>query len=203
MGYTQPATTTTPTRSIGDCGFEAPGIEQSWWDAQLDSVITAGLQDLEWHASGIDGDHYWGVSGTYADRSVSIRIPRLLEHRDGTPVTDEIMVVVEARLTPPRLGSWVIESPTKWFRGRRGWALNRPKFTTGDPWFDQHAGCWAWDCADGPQALRDALAPTLPLIREILDAHPGAIVNDSATSTWIAFPEIPERLQELLSAVLD
>lgn len=201
MGYTQSDTTTPPVRSIGDGGFEVPGNDRSWWNTQLDAAIGIGLQDLEWRPSDPDGSLYWGVSGAYVGRSVSIRIPRLLEHRDGTLVADEIMVVVETDLTPPRLGSWVIESPPKWFRKRRGWALNRPKFSTGDPWFNQHAGCWAWDCADGPDALRDALAPALPMIREILDAHPGAIVTETTISTWIPVTEAPERLPALLSMV--
>lgn len=201
MGYTQPPPTTAPSRSTDDSGFAVPGNDRSWWNAQLDSAILAGLGDIEWHSSDTSGALYWGVSGVCADRSVSIRIPRLLEHRDGTLVADEVMIVVEASLTPPRFGSWVMESPSKWFRGRRGWALNRPKFTTGDPWFDQHAGCWAWDCAEGPQALRDALTPLLPKVREILDAHPGVIVTDSATSAWIPYDEMPERLPKLLSVV--
>jgi hypothetical protein len=202
MGYTQPDTTAAPIRSIDDDGgFEVPGNDRSWWNAHLDAAIGIGLQDLEWHHSDPDGALYWGVSGTYAGRPVSIRLPRLLEHRDGTLVADEIMVVVESDLTQPRLGSWVIESPPKWFRKRRGWALNRPKFSTGDPWFNQHAGCWAWDCADGPDALRDALTPALPMIREILDAHPGAIVTETMISTWIPITEAPERLAGLLLAV--
>ncbi len=201
MGYTQPDTTTPPVRSIDDSGFEVPGNDRSWWNTQLEAAISTGLQDLEWHPSDPDGTLYWGVSGAYVGRSVSIRVPRLLEHRDGTLVADEIMVVVGTDLTPPRLGSWVIESPPKWFRKRRGWALNRPKFSTGDPWFNQHAGCWAWDCADGPDALRDALAPALPMIREILDAHPGAIVTETTISTWIPITETRKRLSILLTVV--
>lgn len=201
MGYTQPDIRAAPTRSTDDGNFEAPGNDPSWWNEQLDAAIGIGLRDLEWHASNPDGTQYWGVSGVFAGRSVSIRVPRLLEHRDGGLVTDELMVVVETDLTPPLLGSWVIESPPKWFRKRRGWALNRPRFSTGDPWFNQHAGCWAWDCADGPDALRDSLAPALPTIRKILDAHPGAIVTEATISAWIPIAEVPDRLPALLSAV--
>jgi hypothetical protein len=201
MGYTPSLETAAPIRSINDGDFEVPGNDRSWWDAQLDTSISAGLGDLRWHLSDVEGVRYWGVDGVCAGRSVSIRVPRLLEHRDGEPIADEVMVVVESRLTLPRLGSWVIESPTKWFRGRRAWALNRPKFGTEDPWFDEHAGCWAWDCGDGPQALREALAPVLPVIREALDAHPGVIITDTAISTWIPYTEIPDRLPEFLSAV--
>jgi hypothetical protein len=201
MGYTQPSESTAPSRSAEDRGFEGPGKDRSWWTTQLDSAISIGITDLEWHPSDAEGSLYWGVSGVYVGRAVSIRIPRLLEHRDGALVVDETMVVIDANLTPPRLGSWVIESPPKWFRKRRGWALNRPKFSTGDVWFNQQAGCWAWDCADGPQALRDAMAPALPMIRGILDAHPGAIVTETMISTWIPDSEIPERLPELLSVV--
>ncbi len=201
MGYWQPVATTAPTRPRDDQGYEVPGNDCSWWDAQLDPAVTLGLSELEWHPSDTDEAHFWGVSGTYADKAVGFRIPRLLEHRDGTLVDDEIMVVIELRLTPPRLGSWVIEAPSKWFRKRRGWALNRPKFATGDPWFDQEAGSWAWGCADGPQALRDALAPALPRIRELLDGNPGAIVTESTISAWIPVPEIPDRLPRLLSLV--
>lgn len=201
MGYTQPDTTSAPIRSIDGSGLEVPGNDRSWWCTRLDAAIEIGLRDLEWRSSDPDGTLYRGVSGAYAGKSVSIRLPRLLEHRDGTLVTDEIKVDIEADLMPPRLGSWVIESPPKWFRRRRGWALNRPKFSTGDPWFNQHAGCWAWDCADGPQALRNALAPALPMIREILDAHPGAIVTETTISAWIPFTEVSERLPRLLSAV--
>ncbi len=201
MGYTQSDATAAPIRSIDDTDFEVPGSDRSWWGAQLDTAIGIGLRDLEWHPADPDGTLYWGVSGAYAGRSVSIRLPRLLEHRDGTLVADEIMVVIEADLIPRRLGSWVIESPPKWFRKRRGWALNRPKFSTGDSWFDQHAGCWAWDCADGPDALREALAPTLPMIREILNAHPGAIVTETMISTWIPVTGTRERLPDLLSVI--
>ncbi len=201
MGYTQPAITAPPIRSIDDGDYEVPGNGRSWWTARLEPAISTGLRDLEWHRSG-DGDStYWGVRGTYGGGSVTARIPRLLEHRDGTPVSDEIMVVTECHITPLRLGSWVIESPPKWFRRRRGWALNRPKFSTGDSWFDMEAGCWAWDCADGPDALRDALVPALPAIRQILDAHPGAIVTETSISAWIPDVEVRERLPRLLSAV--
>jgi hypothetical protein len=201
MGYTQPFEATARIRSIDDQGLEVPGNETSWWNDQLEAAISVGFRDLEWHPSDDGGIHYWGVSGVCAEKSVSIRIPRLLEHRDGELVADEVMVVVEFRVTLPRLGSWVIEAPSKWFRKRRGWALNRPKFATGDPWFDDQAGCWAWDCADGAQALRDALAPALPRIREILNDHPGAIVTESTISTWIPIAEIPDRLPRLLSLV--
>ena len=201
MGYTPDVGTPVPTRSIDDGSIKVPGRDHSWWIEHLDPAITAGLGDLRWSLSEINGSQSWGMTGRYTDRRVSIRIPRLLEHRDGVPVADEFMVDVEFRLTPPRLGSWVIESPSKWFRGRRGWALNRPKFATGDPWFDQHAGCWAWDCADGPQALRDALVPMLPLIREILGAHPGVIISNTTISMWIPCNEIRDRLPKLLSVV--
>jgi len=201
MGYTQPDTAAAPIRSTDDSDFEAPGNDRSWWLAQLDAAIGIGLRDLQWHASHPGETLYWGVTGEHAGSPVSIRIPRLLEHRDGRLVADEIMVVVDVDVTPGRLGSWVIESPPKWFRGRRGWALNRPKFSTGDPWFDQHAGCWAWDCADGPDVLRDSLAPALPVIREILVSHPGAIVTETTISTWIPITETPERLPGLLSMV--
>ncbi|MFV9671711.1 MAG: hypothetical protein ACNYZH_00675 [Acidimicrobiia bacterium] len=201
MGYTQLATTAPPIRSIDDGDYEVPGKDRSWWTARLEPAISTGLRDLEWHPSE-DGDTtYWGVRGTYGGGSVSARVPRLLEHRDGTPVSDEIMVIADCHITPSRLGSWVIESPPKWFRRRRGWALNRPKFSTGDPWFDKEAGCWAWDCADGPDALCDALVPALPTIREILDAHPGAIITEATISTWIPDEEVSERLPRLLSAV--
>jgi len=201
MGYTQPLDRASPIRDVGDGRFEMPGNDRSWWESHLDTAISAGLGSLRWYPSENDGAEHWGVSGLFTDSSVTIRIPRLLEHRDGSPVADEVMVVVECGLTLPRLGSWVIEAPSKWFRGRRGWALNRPRFQTGDPWFDQHAGCWAWDCADGAQALRDALAPLLPVVREILDAHPGAIVTNTAIATWIPYADMPTRLPEFLSVV--
>ena len=200
MGYTQPLDRASPIRATDDDRFEVPGNDRSWWESHLDTAVSAGLGDLQWYVSDVEGTRYWGVSGLFADRSVTIRIPRLLEHRDGSPVADEVMVVIEYGQTPPRLGSWVIEAPSKWFRGRRGWALNRPKFQTGDPWFDQHAGCWAWDCADGAEALRDALTPLLPVIREILDAHPGAIISNTSIATWIPYTEMPDRLPGLLSA---
>ena len=201
MGYTQPDTSVPPIRYLDESGFEGPGNDRSWWNAQLEPAISAGLRDLEWNPSDAEGTRYWGVSGAYVGRSVSIRIPRLLEHRGGGLVTDETLVAIESRLTPPRLGSWVIEAPPKWFRRRRGWALNRPKFSIGESWFDEQAGCWAWDCADGPHALRDALVPVLPLIREILDAHPGVIVTDTMISTWIPDKEIPKLLPALLSVL--
>lgn len=201
MGYTPSGAPAPPTRSNEDGDFEVRGNDRSWWAARLEPAFSIGLRDLEWHPSD-DGDTtYWGVRGTYGGGSVSARIPRLLEHRDGTAVSDEIMVVADCHITPLRLGSWVIESPPKWFRKRRGWALNRPKFSTGDPWFDKEAGCWAWDCSDGPDALRSALVPALPAIREILDAHPGAIVTEATISTWIPDTEVRERLPRLLSAV--
>jgi len=201
MGYTQPLDGAPPIRAADGGSFEVPGNGRPWWESHLDTSISAGLGDLRWYLSEIDGTRYWGVSGLFADRSVTIRIPRLLEHRDGLPVADEVMVVVEYGLTPPRLGSWVIEAPPKWFRGRRGWALNRSRFQTGDPWFDEHAGCWAWDCADGAQALREALAPLLPVVREILDVYPGAIISNASVATWIPYAEMPERLPRLLSVV--
>lgn len=201
MGYTQPLVTSPRIRAADDGDFEVPGNDRSWWDQHLDSSISAGLENLRWHLSEIEGSRCWGVSGDYTGRGVSVRIPRLLEQRDGLPVTDEVIVDVESCITDPRLGSWVIEAPSKWFRARRGWALNRPKFTTADPWFDQHAGCWAWDCADGPQALRDSLSPRLPLIREVLDSYPGAIITNTTTSAWIPYAEMTARLPEFLSMV--
>lgn len=201
MGYSQRLDGRPPIRADDGGGFEVPGNDRSWWESHLNTAISAGLGDLQWYPSETDEIHYWGVSGVFADRSVMVRIPRLLEHRDGLPVADEVMVVVEYGLTLPRLGSWVIEAPSKWFRGRRGWALNRPKLQTGDPWFDEHAGCWAWDCADGAPALRDALTPLLPMIREVLDAHPGAVISNAAIATWIPYSEMPTRLPKFLAVV--
>ena len=199
MGYTSPQRARAPVRRIAGPALETPGNDRQWWEAHLASSVSAGLGDLEWYPSDDDGIRYWGVVGQHDGRSVSIRLARSLEHRGSETVTDEVMTNVELRVTPPRLGLWVLESPPKWFRGRRAWALNRPPFSTGDPWFDEHAGCWAWDCTKGPEALRDALAPLLPALRGLLDTHPGAIITNTTISVWIPYTEVPERLSRLLA----
>lgn len=198
MGYTPSTTSGAPIRRLEDSGLEMPGRGRQWWEAQLASSVDMGLAGLQWHAVGPGGDRYWGVVGAYAGMAVSIRLPRPLERRGEHAIVDEALAVVEAGVTQPTLGRWVIESPPKWFRGRRAWALNRPPFATGDPWLDEHAGCWAWDCARGPQALRDELAAMLPAVKGLLRSQPGAIVTDSAVSVWIPHSDMPMRMPDLL-----
>ncbi|MEA2057826.1 MAG: hypothetical protein U9O63_03845 [Actinomycetota bacterium] len=198
MGYTQLAQTRAPVQRFDGSAVEILGQVQPWWGTHLASAVSIGLGDLEWHRTAPRGDRYWGVSGVHADRSVSIRLPRDLERRGGETIKDEVRATVEVGVTPLRLGLWVIEAPPKWFRGRRAWAMNRPPFTIGDPWFDEHAGSWAWDCTEGPQALSDALAPVLPALREVLETQPGAIITNTAVSAWIPCTEMSIRLPDLL-----
>lgn len=199
MGYTQPSARPTTVRRVDGSAIEMPGFARSWWEHKLESSVAAGLADLRWFAPEGVGSDYIAVSGVYHGRVVSVRLANGFEGRGGEAITDEVMTSVEVRPTPPELGLWVLEAPPKWFRRRRAWALNRPPFSTGDPWFDEHAGCWAWDCSQGTEALRVALAPRLPAIREILDAQPGAIITNTTISTWIPHAEMVERLPKLLA----
>jgi hypothetical protein len=198
MGYTRSAPMRSPVRGFDGSVVETLGHDQPWWEAHLTSSVSIGLGGLEWLGTVARRDRYWGVSGTYADRSVSIRLPRHLERRGSETITDEVMATVEVRVTPRRLGLWVIESPPKWFRGRRAWAMNRPPLTIGDPWFDEHAGSWAWDCTEGPEALSDALVPVLPALHQVLDTQPGAIITNSAIIAWIPCTQLSVRLPDLL-----
>lgn len=199
MGYTQPSARPAPVGRVAGPTFEIPGLGRPWWEEHLASSISAGLGDLRWFAPDVAGSDYVAVSGMYDGRVVSIRLANGFEGRGGEVITDEVMTNVEFRSTPRELGLWVLESPPKWFRRRRAWALNRPPFSTGDPWFDEHAGCWAWDCTQGAEALRAALASRLPAIREILDTQPGAIITNTTISTWIPHAGMAERLPKLLS----
>lgn len=199
MGYTSPVGGPGTARRFDGSAVEIPGNDQPWWEAHLASSISAGLGDLRWYAADGDGTLRYGVWGLYEGGSVSIRLSTGFERRETERITDEVLANVQVRVTPLRLGLWVVESPPKWFRGRRAWALNRPPFSTGDPWFDEHAGCWAWDCSEGPEALRTALAPALPVVREVLESQPGAIVTNNTISAWIRHTEMPDRLPRLLS----
>lgn len=177
-----------------------PGRDQSWWEDLLDPSMQDGLSVLHWHTSDDSASLFWSVSATDANRGVSIRLPRPLERDGSDHITESLMVNIETRPTPAGLGSWVIESPPKWFRRRRAWALNRPPFVTGDPWFDEQAGCWAWDCGEGVGALRRTLAPLLPVVRDIIEHHPGVTVTDASVNAWLPWAEAPERLSSLLVA---
>lgn len=196
MGYGHQGTRAPVSRHSGSA-IEVPGHGRPWWEAHLASSVSAGLGDLRWYPADGDGIRYWGVRGEHAGRSVSIRLAS--ERRGSETVADGVMTRVELRVTPPRLGVWVLESPPKWFRLQRAWVLNRAPFSTGDPWFDEHAGCWAWACDEGPEALRDTLAPVLPALRVLLDTHAGAIITNAAISAWIPSTEVPERLPTLLA----
>lgn len=198
MGYGADMAPPPSIRRPDGSEVDQPGNDRTWWDDRLSAATALGLTDPQVHATGPDQVRFWGASALHEGRPISIRLPRYLERRGGDDITDEIMVTVSARALPVPLGIWVIESPAKWFRGRRAWALNRPAFTTGDPSFDVEAAAWAWDCSEGPDALRTALAPLLPTIRQILDTQPGAIVTDSGVATWIRFDDIDDRLPAVL-----
>lgn len=198
MGYGTTPAERPPIRHLDDSKLEMSSRDGSWWGLHLTSSVSVGLVDMQLLPTVPGGSRYWGATGSHAGRSVSIRLPRPLERRDGDAIVDEVLVAVETHATHQSLGRWVVESPPKWFRGRRAWALNRPPFVTGDSWFDEHAGCWAWDCAAGSEALRDALTPLLPAIRRLLDTQSGVIVTDSAASVWIPDPELSLRLPNLL-----
>jgi hypothetical protein len=200
MGYGIDTAPPAPIRRPDGTEIEQPGNGRTWWDEQLAPASDLGLDASRWHASDTAETRFWGASGLHEERVVSLRLPRYLERRGGDDITEEIMVNVEARATRRELGRWVIEDPAKWFRGRRAWALNRPPFHTGELGFDEHAVSWAWDCSEGVSALRDALVPILPSIRDILDTQPGAIVTDNGVSTWIPFDDIDSRLPALLSS---
>jgi hypothetical protein len=199
MGYTQPPARQGSVRRVDGPTIEIPGLTRAWWEEHLGSSVAAGFGDLRWFAPDGVGSEYVAVAGVYHGRMVSIRLPNGFEGRGGEAIGEEVMTNVEVRPTPPELGLWVMEAPPKWFRRRRAWALNRPPFSTGDPWFDEHAGCWAWDTTQGAEALRAALMPSLPTIREILDTQPGAIVTNTTISAWIPHAEMSERLPRLLS----
>lgn len=199
MGYGIEMAPPPSIRRADGSEIEQPGNERDWWEETLATSHDAGLADLEVLATSPGGVRFWGATGVHEGRSVSLRLPRFLERRSGDEINDELMVNVEARALDPALGIWVMESPAKWFRGRRAWALNRPPFATGDAAFDAYATSWAWDCSMTPDALRAALAPILPIIRTILDTQPGAIVTDSGISTWMPFDDVPDRLPALLT----
>lgn len=189
-----------PIRRADGSEIEPPGNDRTWWDEVLASSHEAGLADLQLFATTSAEVRFRGAIGTHEGRSVSLRPPRLLEGRAGDDVINEPTVSVEARALDPALGTWVMESPAKWFRGRRAWALNRPPFTTGDASFDACAASWAWGCSITPAALQAALNPLLPTIRTNLEAQPGAIVTGSGISTWVPFEDAPRRLPLLLFA---
>jgi hypothetical protein len=199
MGYTSPLQTPPPVGRARGPEVENPAQDQQWWEQNLAPSVSAGLGDLEWVPADDTGTRHQSVFGVHRGRSVAIRLPRGLERRGSEMIENEVMATVEVPVTPQPLGLWVVESPPKWFRGRRAWALNRPPFKTGDPWFDEQAGCWAWDCTAGSDALRDALAPALPALREILETQPGAIITNTTISAWIPHTEMPERLPKLLA----
>ena len=200
MGYGVEMAPPPPLRRPDGTEVEQPGNDRSWWEDRLSSATDLGLTSLELHATKPDRPRFWGAVGTSDDRIVAARMPRYLERRGGDDTPEEWMVTVSARALPVPLGSSVIESPSKWVRGRRAWALNRPSFTTGDPSFDADMVSWAWDCSEGPDALRSALAPILPTIRTILEAQPGATVTDSGVATWIPFDDVDSRLPPLLES---
>lgn len=200
MGYGVEMAPPPPLRRPDGTEVEQPGNDRSWWEDRLSSATALGLTNLELRAIKPDQPRFWGAVGTYDDRLVAARMPRFLERRGGDDIAEEIMVTVSARALPVTLGIWVIETPAKWFRGRRAWALNRPSFTTGDPAFDADMVSWAWDCSEGSDALRSALAPILPTIRTILETQPGATVTDSGVATWIPFDDVDGRLPALLES---
>lgn len=203
MGYGIETPMPAPMRRPDGTEIEQPGNGRTWWDKHLAPASEVGLTSSQWYASDADETRFWGTAGLHEGRVVSIRVPRYLERRGGDEISEEVMVNIEARVTRSELGSWVIEDPAKWFRGRRAWALNRPSFETGESWFDDQAVSWAWDCSEGVAALRGALTPILPSIRKLLDAQPGVIVTDAGISTWIPFDEIGVRLPALLSSASD
>jgi len=198
MGYGAEMAPPPPIRRPDGSEVEQPGNDRPWWDNRLATATALGLTDLHVHATKPGQPRFWGATGLHEGRPVSIRLPRYLERRGGDDIADEIMVTVSARALPMTLGIWVIESPAKWFRGRRAWALNRPAFATGDPSFDAETAAWAWDCSEGVDALRSAFAPLLPTIRQILDSQPGSIITDAGVGTWMPFDEVDDRLPSLL-----
>ena len=200
MGYGVEMAPPPPLRRPDGTEIEQPGNDRSWWEDRLSSATDLGLTNLELRATKPNQPRYWGAVGTYDDRVVAARMPRFLERRGGDDIDEEIMVTVSARALPVPLGIWVIESPAKWFRGRRAWALNRPSFTTGDPSFDAATVSWAWDCSEGPNGLRSALTPVLPTIRSTLETQPGATVTDAGIATWIPFEAVDDRLPALLES---
>ncbi len=200
MGYGAEMAPPPPIRRPDGSEVQQPGNDRAWWDDRLSAATALGLTDLRVHTTKPDQACFWGVSALHEGRPVSIRLPRYLERRGGDAITDEIMVTVSARALPVSLGIWIIESPAKWFRGRRAWAFNRPAFVTGVLSFDAETAAWAWDCSEGPDALRAALAPLLPTIRQILDTQPGAIVTDSGIGTWIPVDDVDDRLPTLLES---
>jgi len=200
MGYGVEMAPPPPLRRPDGSEVEQPGNDEAWWDARLATAARVGLTDVRLRATKPGQQRFWGVTALHQGRIVAARLPRYLERRGGDGITEEIMVTVAARALPVPLGIWVIESPAKWFRGRRAWALNRPTFTTGDPSFDADMVSWAWDCSEGPDALRSALAPLLPTIRSLLETQPGATVTDSGVGTWIPLDEVDDRLPALLTS---
>ena len=203
MGYGIEMAPPPPIRRADGSEIEQPGNDSTWWDGLLATSYQAGLGDLQLFATTPEAVRFWGAAGAHEGRPVSLRLPRFLERRGADEISDEVMVSIEARALAPDLGIWVIESPAKWFRGRRAWALNRPPFTTGDAPFDAYATSWAWDCSKTPEALRAALAPLLATIRTILGTQPGAIVTDSGVSTWLPVGEVGTRLPALLAAAAE
>ena len=137
MGYTpsREAPAAAVRRPDG-ADIPVPGNNRDWWEAQLATSVAFGLGLLDWYPVDGDGARYWGVYGMYSGRPVGIRLARPFERRASESIADEVLTAVEVPVTPLHLGLWVIEAPPKWFRGRRAWALNRPSFSTGDPWFD-------------------------------------------------------------------
>lgn len=200
MGYGQEMAPPPPMRRPDGTEIEQPGNEQAWWDALLATATDVGLTDVRLRSTRPGQPRFWGAACVHEERGVAVRLPRYLERRGADEVTEEALVAVSARALPVPLGIWVIESPAKWFRGRRAWALNRPTFTTGDPSFDADMVSWAWDCSEGSDALRSSLAPVLPTIRVILETQPGATVTDSGIGTWIPFDDIDSRLPLLLQS---
>lgn len=200
MGYGVEMAPPPPMRRPDGSEIEQPGNDRRWWETRLATATDVGLTDIELRSTTPGQARFWGVTGLHEGRIVAARLPRFLERRGGDDISDEVMVTVAARALPVPLGIWVIESPAKWFRGRRAWALNRPTFTTGEPSFDADMVSWAWDCSEGPDALRAALGPILPTIRSILETQPGATVTDSGIGTWIPLSESDGRLPSLLTS---